>query len=311
MRILIVMDPIEGVDIKKDTTVGFILAAQARGHSVHCCGVEGLFVKDGQGGAHARSVTLDPSATPFYTTGPVTTEPLSAYDTVWMRSDPPVDRAYLHATHVLDLAGDTLVVNSPRGIRYANEKLFAQVFPELCPETLVTRNIAQIKDWLATRSEPLVVKPVDGHGGAGVFVISPGDRNLGSILETLTEEGTRWVVAQAYLPAAREGDKRIIMIDGEPKGAILRVPRDDDNRGNIHVGGTVQHVELTERDLEICAAVGPELRKEGLWFVGLDVIGGYLTEVNVTSPTGIREVKDLTGVDLGDAFVAWVEDRLA
>ena len=224
MRILIVMDPIEGVDIKKDTTVGFILAAQARGHSVHCCGVEGLFVKDGQGGAHARSVTLDPSATPFYTTGPVTTEPLSAYDTVWMRSDPPVDRAYLHATHVLDLAGDTLVVNSPRGIRYANEKLFAQVFPELCPETLVTRNIAQIKDWLATRSEPLVVKPVDGHGGAGVFVISPGDRNLGSILETLTEEGTRWVVAQAYLPAAREGDKRIIMIDGEPRAPSSACP---------------------------------------------------------------------------------------
>ena len=309
MRILIVMDPIEGVDIKKDTTVGFILAAQARGHSVHCCGVEGLFVKDGQGGAHARSVTLDPSATPFYTTGPVTTEPRARTT--------PCGCAATHPSTAPTSTRPTCWTwrrhpggQLTAGIRYANEKLFAQVFPELCPETLVTRNIAQIKDWLATRSEPLVVKPVDGHGGAGVFVISPGDRNLGSILETLTEEGTRWVVAQAYLPAAREGDKRIIMIDGEPKGAILRVPRDDDNRGNIHVGGTVQHVDLTERDLEICAAVGPALRKEGLWFVGLDVIGGYLTEVNVTSPTGIREVKDLTGVDLGDAFVAWVEDRL-
>jgi glutathione synthase len=156
-----------------------------------------------------------------------------------------------------------------------------------------------------------VVKPIDGHGGAGVFLLRKGDRNISSILETLTDEGARWVVAQAYIPEARQGDKRIIMIDGKPRGAILRVPREDDNRGNIHVGGTVQATELTAREMEICAAVGPRLRADGLWFVGLDVIGDYLTEVNVTSPTGIREYQEFTGTDLGAEFVIWLEGRVA
>ena len=158
--------------------------------------------------------------------------------------------------------------------------------------------------------QPTVVKPVDGHGGAGVFVLSPDDRNAASVLETLTENGRRWVVSQTYIPAARTGDKRIIMLNGELQGAIIRVPQSLDHRGNIHVGGTVQSVELTDRDREICRAVGPRLRADGLWFVGLDIIGDYLTEINVTSPTGIREIQSLTGMDVGHSYVQWVEQQL-
>lgn len=307
MRILVVMDPIERVDIDKDTTFGFMLAARARGHELFYCNLEHLFAEGGEGWAHAAPLHVRDDHHDFYSFGPWVDARLDDFDSVWMRKDPPVDRAYLHATHLLDLAGDALVVNNPSGVRYANEKIYALQFPEFCPETLVTRDLAAIKRRLADKGEPLIVKPVDGHGGAGIFLLRPDDRNVASILETLTEEGARWVMVQQYIPEAREGDKRIILIDGEPLGAILRTPREDDNRGNIHVGGTVTHVELTARDKAICAAVGPRLRQDGLWFVGLDVIGGYLTEINVTSPTGIREVEQLTDVDLGAAYVEWVE----
>jgi len=311
MRILVVMDPIQQVDAPKDTTVGFILAAQCLGHDVYYCEQQHLFSQDGLGYAHAgrlRIDTEDPLAYELATAQPTA---LSDFDTVWMRKDPPVDRAYLHATHILDLAGDrTLVVNSPGGLRYANEKMSAQFFPEFCPTTLVTRNCDQIRSLLNNAEEPLVLKPIDGHGGSGVFVVNPGDRNAGSIVETLTEEGRRWVVVQSYLAAARLGDKRIILIDGEPHGAIIRIPKDDDHRGNIHVGGRVEHVDLDERDREICNAIGPRLREDGLWFVGLDIIGGYLTEVNVTSPTGIREIQEFTGRDVGAAYVKWVEEKV-
>jgi len=310
MRILVIMDPIERVLIDKDTTFGFLLAAQQRGHELFYCHLEHLYAIGGEGGARAAAVTVRPDPDDFYTLGPWNNHRLADFDSVWMRKDPPVDRAYLHATHILDLAGDALVVNNPTGVRYANEKIYALQFPEFCPETMVTRDLGAIRQKLADGGEPLIVKPVDGHGGAGIFQLRPDDRNVASILETLTDEGEKWVMVQQYLPAAREGDKRIILIDGEPVGAILRVPREDDNRGNIHVGGTVVHVELTERDKAICAAVGQRLRDDGLWFVGLDVIGGYLTEINVTSPTGIREVEKMTGTDLGAAYVQWVESAV-
>ena len=311
MRILVVMDPIERVNIDKDTTFGFMLAAQARGHELFYCNLEHLSARGGDGWAHVASLEVEYDHHAFHRLGPWVDARLADFDSIWMRKDPPVDRAYLHATHLLDLAGDALVVNNPTGVRYANEKIYALQFPEFCPETRVTRSIAGIKAWLAEKGEPLIVKPVDGHGGAGIFLLRPDDRNVSSILETLTEEGERWVMVQQYIPEAREGDKRIIMIDGRPLGAILRTPREDDNRGNIHVGGTVSDVDLTERDKAICAAVGPRLVQDGLWFVGLDVIGGYLTEINVTSPTGIREVEKLTGTDLGAAYVEWVESAVA
>ncbi len=308
MRILVVMDPIANAGADEDTSIGFMLAAQRRGHQVEYCQLKDLYIRNGAGYAVSRAVRLNLSASPFYQLGEPIHSFLSEFDTIWMRKDPPVDDAYLHGTHIFDLAGpDVLVVNSPEGLRYANEKLYAQQFPQFCPETLVTRDMDGIRRWLDTRSDPLIVKPVDGHGGRGIFRLDKNDRNIGSILETLSEDGRLWVVAQSYLPEARKGDKRIILIDGEPQGAILRIPQSDDNRGNMHVGGRVEHCELTERDLEICGALAPRLKADGLWFVGLDVIGGYLTEINVTSPTGIREIEALSGRDVAGAFVEWVE----
>ena len=305
------MDDIAVVNPDKDTTFGFLLAAQARGHDVYYCNLRHLFTDSRGGVAESAPLRVIHQADDFFELGPWADVPLSDFHTVWMRKDPPVDRAFLHATYILDHAGpDTLVLNNPTGLRDANEKIYALNFPEFIPQTLVTRQPARIRAWLGARDEPLIVKPVDGHGGAGIFRLERADRNVASILETLTEDGTKWVMAQDYLPAAREGDKRIIMIDGEPCGAIMRVPRGDDHRGNIHVGGTVHATELTPREREICAAVGPRLRADGLSFVGLDVIGGYLTEINVTSPTGIREIKNLGGRDLGDEFVAWVEGQV-
>jgi glutathione synthase len=310
MRILIVMDPLDRVDVYKDTTFGFMLSAQALQHQVYFCEQAQLFVRNGYGFAHAALIEVDLNPKAPFQLGVFEETALSDFHTVWMRKDPPVDRAYLHATHILDLAAsDTFVVNSPRGIRYANEKLYAQMFPQFCPETLVSRDCKQLKMLIRNAPEPIVVKPVDGHGGAGVFVVHPDDRNAGSIIETLTEDGQRWVVAQTYIPKARIGDKRIILIDGEIQGAILRVPQSDDNRGNIHVGGRVEHTELTQRESEICRALGPRLREDGLWFVGLDIIGDYLTEINVTSPTGIREIQEFTGRDVGHAYVQWVAEQ--
>lgn len=312
MRILVVMDPIERVLIDKDTTFGFLLAAQRRGHAVSYCTQAQLYAHGGRGAARCAPLTVRANPDDFFTLGPWADHDLADFHSVWMRKDPPVDRAFLHATHLLDLAGPrTLVVNSPTGLRYANEKVYALAFPDLCPESMITRDMGRIRAWLSQRQRPLIVKPIDGHGGAGIFLLRPDDRNIASILETLSGDESQWVMAQDYLPGSREGDKRIIMIDGEVRGAILRVPRADDNRGNIHAGGRVVATELTPRDHEICEAVGPRLRADGLWFVGLDVIGDYLTEINVTSPTGIREVEALGGPDLGDAYVAWVEERVA
>lgn len=311
MKVLVVMDPIAKVDVDKDTTFGFLLAAQDRGHAVWYCLQDDLYVgRDGRGAARARPIAVRHQPSDFFTLGAPEDLALDAFDTVWMRKDPPVDRAYLHATYVLDLTR-SLVLNRPSGIRDANEKFYALNFPEHTPETLVTRDAGRIKAWLAGRTEPLIVKPVDGHGGFGIFMLTPGDRNVGSILEVLTEDGTRWVMAQAYLPAAREGDKRIVLVDGEPLGAILRVPKADDHRGNIHVGGTVVATALTAADRAICATIGPRLRKDGLSFVGIDVIGDRLTEVNVTSPTGIREIEQLGGEAIGHRFVEWVEGQVS
>lgn len=300
------MDPLEAVVVAKDTTFGFMLAAQARGHQLYYCGIEQLYSHMGHTYAQAWPVEVQEVQGEHYRLGAPVDTPLSAYDSVWMRKDPPVDRAFLHATYLLDYAG-TQVLNRPAGLRDANEKIYALNFPELIPETMVTRDAARIRRWLDERDEPLIVKPVDGHGGRGIFRLEPGDRNLGSILEVLTGEGEQWVMAQQYLPAAREGDKRILMLDGQPMGAVLRVPQADDHRGNLHVGGSAVATSLTARDLEICRTVGPHLVADGLSFVGLDVIGDYLTEVNVTSPTGIREVLALGGPDIAEAYVAYVE----
>lgn len=312
MKIGFIMDPIERVNIDADTTFAFMFAAQQRGHEVFYMKMEDLSAR----GATARGVwqacTLRRVQGDHVDLGEPQRGPLTELDAVFMRKDPPFDIDYLHATQLLELAerAGVLVLNRPRGLQAANEKLYALHFDEVLPETLVTSRADAIKEFLLELGGRCVIKPIDGHGGDGVFVLDANDRNLNAIIEISTRHGQDAVICQRYLPEAREGDKRVIMLDGEPLGAILRVPREDEHRGNIHVGGSVARTELTERDLAICEAVGPRLREDGLWFVGLDVIGGYLTEVNVTSPTGIQEMSRLDGVDGPGLVIEWIEQKL-
>jgi glutathione synthase len=233
---------------------------------------------------------------------------LADCDAVLMRRDPPYDLEYYLATLLLERArGQTLVMNDPRGLREANEKLYTFEFARFCAPTVVTRELSRLRQFQAEQGGEIVVKPLDGCGGRGVFHLRPGDRNIPAILETVTDFGRRWVIGQKYLPAARAGDKRILLLDGEPIGALLRVPREDDTRGNLHVGGRAERTTLTAREQEICHALAPRLQRDGLWFVGIDVIGDTLTEINVTSPTGVQEVNALEGVRLERTIVDWIE----
>jgi glutathione synthase len=238
---------------------------------------------------------------------------LDWFDAVFMRKDPPFDMAFFVATHLLGLIDParTLVINDPRGLRDANEKLYALNFPDVIPPSLVTGDQPRLKRFLEELGGEMIVKPLDGAGGAGVFHLHRADRNLNAILESATDNGRRPLMAQRYLAEIRRGDKRVIVLDGEPLGAVLRVPREDETRGNIHVGGTTMQAPLTDRDRAICARLAPRLRTDGLWFVGLDIIGDWLTEVNVTSPTGIQEIDALDGVALERNVIDFVEQRVA
>ena len=229
-----------------------------------------------------------------------------------MRKDPPFDQAYFYATHILDLvATTTLVVNDPRSLRDANEKLFALRFHQFCPPTCVSKTIAELLDFREQLGGEMVVKPLDGAGGSGVFHITREDRNAVTILELGTRQETEYLMAQRYLPEVRVGDKRVIMVEGEPLGAVLRVPTDKEARANFHAGGSAQKTELSARDREICGAVGPVLREMGIVFAGLDVIGEWLTEINITSPTGIREIAELDGIALERDVLDAVERRVS
>ena len=312
LRLLYVMDPLTRVLPDKDTTFAFMLEGQARGHAQFTCGPQDLFVARTVPQARARRTTVE-RAEPFHALSEERTAALAWFDVVFMRKDPPFDLSYFFATHVLGLVAPktTLVVNDPRGLREANEKLYALHFPALIPESLVTAESARLKAFMDDMGGEMIVKPLDGCGGAGVFHLHRGDRNLNAILEMSTADGTRLVMAQRYLPAARDGDKRIIVLNGEPLGAIWRIPREDESRGNIHVGGRVERAQVDARDREICAAMAPRLAADGLYFVGLDVIGGLVTEVNVTSPTGVQEIDRLDGVCLSARVLDWVETRAA
>jgi glutathione synthase len=249
---------------------------------------------------------------PHVTLGDEETLELEALDAVFVRKDPPFDIAYLHLTHQLDLVRDrVLVVNDPRGIRDANEKLFAFEFSEWMPRSLVTASAAEIVAFVSAVGGQAVLKPIDGAGGAGVVVLKSDDRNTRSLADVWTDEGKRLALVQEYEPAVRVGDKRVIVLDGAPLGAILRVPRHDDVRANIHAGGEVKPTDLTQRERELVTAVGPKLSAHGLWFVGLDLIGERLIEVNVTSPTGIQELSRFAGQPVEDDVLAWVEARAA
>jgi len=310
-RFLFIMDPIEHILPDKDTTFVFMLASQQRGHAVYYCGISDLFVAAAVPRARVRRAEVM-RAVPHFQLLEERIEPLAWFDAIFMRKDPPVDLSYLFATHMLSLVdpNSTLVLNDPRALRDANEKLYALNFPEVIPPSVVTSDMARLKAFLEEMGGEMIVKPLDGCGGAGVFHVHRGDRNLNSILELSTDNGRRLIMAQRYLPEIRHGDKRLIVLDGEPLGATLRVPREDEHRGNIHVGGTCIKAEITARDQFIVSTIAPRLRRDGLVFVGLDIIGDYLTEVNVTSPTGIQEIDALDDARLEERVIALVERRV-
>src|SRR5215470_95899 len=310
LRLLYVMDPLSRVLVDKDTTFAFMLEGERRGHEQYHCGVEDLFVEQAAPHASVRRARVQRAAVHF-SLADAHIQPLSWFDVVFMRKDPPFDLAYYFATQLLGLVDPraTLVVNDPRGLREANEKLYALRFPEVIPESLVSAEPTRLKAFMEGLGGEMIVKPLDGCGGAGVFHVHRADRNLNALLEMSTLNGTRLVMAQRYLPAVRDGDKRLIVLDGEPLGGILRVPREDEHRGNIHVGGSVLRSPVDDRDRAICAAMAPRLRRDGLYFVGLDIIGGFVTEVNVTSPTGVQEIDRLDGTCLEARVVDFVEAR--
>ncbi len=306
------MDPLERVLPDKDTTFALMLEALRRGHETFFVGLADLVARGPAVSARARRCEVSRAVPHYRFLGEPRMVPLASFEAVFMRKDPPADAAYLYATMLLSLLDPrrTFVLNDPAGLREANEKLYALNFPGLIPPTLVTSDLPLIRAFLDEQGGIIVVKPLDGHGGEEVFVLSRGDRNLNVILETVTRYGKRAVMAQRYLPAARQGDKRLLVLEGEPLGCTLRRPREDENRANIHVGGQCVAAEVTERDREICRTLKPRLARDGLYFVGLDIIGDFLTEVNVTSPTGIQEIDRLDGVNLEARVIDFVEERV-
>lgn len=313
MRILVILDAPEALDLAGDTSYALMLEAARRDHELWTCeaGHLGLEHEDAVADASPTEVRPAESARKAFLVGERTTIPLSFFDMVLMRKDPPVDMEYLHATWILERArGKTLLVNDPRALRHFNEHLAILEFPDLIPPTIVTRDVRRLDAFLSEQGGAIVVKPVEGHGGAGIFLVRSGDPNRSSIFETSTAAGREWTMAQRYVPEATEGDKRIVLVDGDPVGAVLRVPPADEARGNLHVGATAQRTELTAEDKSIIRAVAPMLRDNGLLFVGLDVIGGRLTEINITSPTGIRHIDALEGGNTSAPVIDWVEERV-
>lgn len=320
LQVAVQMDPLESIAINGDSTFALMEEAQARGHALWHYEVRHLSLREGRarqdGGvadrvtAIARPVTLRRRQGDHFTAGDPARIALAGMDVVLMRQDPPFDMAYISATHILEhIHPRTLVVNDPAAVRNAPEKLLVTHFPDLMPPTLVTWDPAAIRAFRAEYQD-IIVKPLFGNGGAGIFRIRPDDENLASLLEMHWARTREPLMIQRYEPAVRQGDKRIILIDGEPAGAINRVPAEGEARSNMHVGGRAERIALTARDQEICARIGPFLRENGLIFVGIDVIGDYLTEINVTSPTGLQEIARFDGVNLAATIWDRIEARL-
>lgn len=318
MNIAFIIDPISRLDPGHDTSVALMEAAQILGHKVWITSTSELSVIKGEAWGFLQSVELQPVnivgdryeiPNPWYDIHKGEMKPLGEMDAVFMRKDPPVTVSYLYATYILDLVkSPTLVINSPGGIRCANEKMYALQFTEVIPETIVSQDKQVIREFLKTR-EAGVIKPLGGKAGEGILFLTNSDRNFNSLIEISTKQGQEPIMVQNYLPEAKLGDKRIILLDGEPIGAVNRVPTGKEFRGNMAVGGRVEKCEITSRDLEICQYLGSKLRADGLYFVGIDIIGDYLTEVNVTSPTGIREIDRLNQAKLGEKVINWLENK--
>ena len=298
LRVAVQMDPIASINIDGDSTFALMLEAQARGHALWHYHVRDLALAGGRVLAHAQPIEVRRVKGDHFTLGAPVELDLGQVDVVLMRQDPPFDMAYITATHILEhIHPKTLVVNDPASVRNAPEKLFVTHFPDLMPETLISADIRQIRRFRDKHGD-IILKPLFGNGGAGVFHVKPEDPNLNALLEMFTERSREPLVVQRYVPDVRKGDKRIILVDGVAMGAINRVPAAGEARSNMHVGGRPEPTTLTDREREICDAIGPELKKRGLIFVGIDVIGGYLTEINVTSPTGLQEIARFDGIHL-------------
>ena len=313
LKMAFIMDPVESINTEKDTTFVLMLEAQARGHEVWYLELRDLFVKENKAFGNATSITVERRES-FYKLGKTDTCELEDFDVVWMRKDPPVNNDFLYATYILSLLDEnkTKVLNNPTGIRESNEKLYSLFFPEVIPQSIVTKNINQLLDFLSEYGGEMVVKPLDGHGGEGIFYVREGDRNTNVILESITKFGTEYIIAQEFIKEVSEGDKRIIVLNGKPLGAVLRVPKPGGEfRSNFHSGGSPAKSDLTKRDIEICKVLAPRFRKDGLYFVGLDVIGGYVTEINTTSPTGVQEINRLNKVKLETQVIEFAEELCA
>lgn len=310
MHIVVVMDPPSTVNVDEDTSFALMFEAEQRGHRVDHCLLEDLFLDHGSVWARVRPAHCQRDPKAPITLGEPEDVDLRKVDAVLMRKDPPFDEDYLWATLMLEHArGETLLINDPRGLREANEKIYATYFPELMPETLIASDKARIKAFVARLGTRGVIKPLGGAGGEGIFALDLDDPNINAIIETLTRGGKQVAMVQRFLPEVVEGDKRVLLLDGEPLGAIMRVPQGGDLRSNIHAGGRVDAADIDEHDRRIIAQVAPRLRADGLVFVGLDVIGGKLTEVNVTSPTGIQQMARLMGQNVSGRVIEWLEAK--
>ena len=312
LAIAIQMDPIDTINIDTDSTFMLALEAQRRGHALFHYLPTALTLRDGRVYAKGRKLEVYRRHGDHHRFGPFEELDLAGFDIVLMRQDPPFDMAYITATHLLELLPEDgpLVVNDPAAVRNAPEKLFVLRFRELMPPTLLSLDKDEIHAFWEEHKE-IVLKPLFGNGGAGIVHLRPGDDNLNSLLDMYQQINREPVVVQRYVPEVRQGDKRIILVEGEPRGAVLRVPPEGEARANLHVGGRALKTTLTQREKEICAAIGPSLRDQGLVFVGIDVLGDYITEINVTSPTGIQEIARLDGKDLSVDIWNAIEKRHA
>jgi len=308
----VVMDPISRISFKKDSTLAMLHAAQTRGWTLFYMEQSDLFIEDGRASAIMRPLVVRMDPNDWYTLGDARARPLAELDTVLMRKDPPFNNEYIYSTYILEAAEreGCLIVNRPQSLRDCNEKVFATQFPHCCPPTLVSSNASLLKQFY-TKHRDVIYKPLDGMGGSAIFRVKQDDPNLSVIIETLTNHGVHSIMAQRYVPEIVQGDKRILMIDGEPVDyALARIPQQGETRGNLAAGGRGEPRPLSERDRWICSQVGPTLREKGLLFVGIDVIGDYLTEINVTSPTCIRELDYAHGLDIGGTLMARIDNVL-
>jgi glutathione synthase len=308
------MDPIADIKYEKDSTLAMLLAAQARGHELSYLTQEDLSLADGQAMGNVRPLAVRADPQSCFTLGEPRQIPLSGLDYILMRKDPPFDMEYVYTTYILERAAlqGVLVVNHPQGLRDMNEKVFTAWFPQCCAPTLITRDMKAMEAFMQEHGE-VVVKPLDGMGGRSIFVLGSSDKNRNVVLETLTDYGQRFAIVQRYIPdIVTSGDSRVLLIEGEPVPcALARIPRADDNRGNLAAGATGVGRPLNDRDRWLAAQIGPQLAARGMLFVGLDIIGGFVTEINVTSPTGIRELDRQFGIDIGGMLIEAIERRLA